>query len=199
MICSLPFRSVTVWDYYRKIQRSRHHVKNRLYSISACRSARELIFFVSILFRLAQSRNVIVFVFAWCHEVTTSQNSFILCQLVDVLKWWYTYSNVDISVNEFQATIMYVRAWCLHAIKWRHDFTKITTSRQETNCFHFSLQMCSRADFIFVFLISLVAKLNLIILASILYVHNYVVTSQSDAMTSRHDYNMTSQNSLHLY
>ena len=41
---------------------------------------------------------------------------------------------------------MYVRAWCLHVITWRHDVTKITTWRQETNCFHPSLQICSRAD-----------------------------------------------------
>ena len=92
-----------------------------------------------------------------------SQNSLLLYQLVDVLKWWYTCISVIISIAGFQANIVYVLAWCLHVITWRHDVTKITTWRQETNCLHLSLQMCSRANFIFVSVISLVAELNLII------------------------------------
>ena len=92
-----------------------------------------------------------------------SQNSFLLYQLVDVLKWWYTCISVDILVEGFQAIIVYVYAWCLHVKTWRHDVTKITTWRQETSCLHLSLQMCSNADLIFVSVISLVARLNLII------------------------------------
>ena len=105
----------------------------------------------------------------WCHDVTKLINfSYYIYspiyQLVDVLKWWYTCISVDISVDGFQAIIVYVFALkCLHVITWRHDVTKITTWRQETNCLHLSLQMCSRANFIFVSVISLVAELNLII------------------------------------
>ena len=52
-------------------------------------------------------------------DVVTSQNS-LLYQLVDVLKWWYTFISVDISVTGFQAIMVYVLAWCLHVIKWHH-------------------------------------------------------------------------------
>ena len=93
----------------------------------------------------------------------TSQNSFLLYQLVHVLKWWYMCISLDISVEGFQTIMVYVYAWCLHVINWRHDVTKITTWRQETSCLHLSLQMCSSADFIFVSVISLMAELNLII------------------------------------
>ena len=93
----------------------------------------------------------------------TSQNSFLLYKLVDFLKWWYTCISVDISVDGFQTIIVYVFAWCLHVITWRHDLSKITTWRQETNCLYLSLQMCSSADFILVSVIYLVAELNLII------------------------------------
>ena len=78
-------------------------------------------------------------------DVMTPQNSFLPYQLVDVLKWWYTCISVDFSVEGFQTNIVFVYAWCLHVITWRHDVTKITTWRQETNCLHPSLQMCSRA------------------------------------------------------
>ena len=101
---------------------SRHDVKNRLYSISACRSAREMIFFVSIVFG-SPSLEMLSF---WClhdvmtswRDVMTSQNSFLLDQLVDVLKWWYTCISVDISVEGFQTIMVYVYAWCLHVITW---------------------------------------------------------------------------------
>ena len=58
---------------------------------------------------------------------------------------------------------MYVFAWYLHVITWRHDVIQFTTWHQETNCLYLSLQMCSRANFIFVSVISLMAELNLII------------------------------------
>ena len=93
----------------------------------------------------------------------TSQNSLLLYQLVDVLKWCYTFISVDILVSGFHAIMVYVLAWCFHVIAWRHDVTKSTTWRQETNCLHLSLQMCSRANSIFVSVISLVAELNLVI------------------------------------
>ena len=96
-------------------------------------------------------------------DVMTSQTSFLLYRLVDVLKWWYTCISEDNSVDGFQAIIVYVLAWCLHDITWRHDVTKITTWRQETNWLHLRWQMCSRADLIFVSVISLVAELSLII------------------------------------
>ena len=63
----------------------------------------------------------------------------------------------------FQNYHRVLHAWWLYVITWRHDVTKITTWRQETNCLHLSLQMCSRADFILVSVISLVGELNLII------------------------------------
>ena len=96
-------------------------------------------------------------------DVMTSQNSLFLYQFVDVLKWWYTFISVDILVAGYRAIIVYVLAWCLHVITWRHDVTKITKWRQETVCLHLSLQMCSRTDSIFVSVISLVAELNLVI------------------------------------
>ena len=43
-------------------------------------------------------------------DIMTSQNSFLLYQLVDILKWWYTCISVDISVDEFRAIIVYVFA-----------------------------------------------------------------------------------------
>ena len=63
-------------------------------------------------------------------DVMTSQNSFLLYQLVVVLKWWYTCISVDISVDGLQAIIVYVFAWCLHVITWRHDVIKFTTWHQ---------------------------------------------------------------------
>ena len=113
-------------------------------------------------------------------DVMTSQNSFLLYQLVDVLKWWYTCISVDISVDGFQTISVYVLAWCLYVITWRHDVTKITTWRQETHCLHLSLQMCSRATFIFVSVIYLVAELHLIIIAIL---HDGI-TARNDVMTS---------------
>ena len=109
----------------------------------------------------------------------TSQNSLLLYQLVDVLKWWYKFISVNISVAEFQAIIVYVLARCLHVITWRHDVTETTTWRQETNCLHLSLQMCSRADSIFVSVISLVAELNMVIA--------FVFASWNNVTKWRHD------------
>ena len=96
-------------------------------------------------------------------DVMTSQNSPLLYQLVDVLKWCYTFISVDILVSGFHAIMVYVLAWCFHVIAWRHDVTKSTTWRQETYYLHLSLQICSRADSIFVSVIFLVAELNLVI------------------------------------
>ena len=111
-----------------------------------------------------------------------SQNSLILYQLVDVLKWWYTCISVIISIAGFQVDIVYVLAWCLHVITWRHDVTKITTWRQETNCLHPSLQMCSRADFIS-FLWFRWWLNSTWLLSS--YLHDGI-TSRNDVMTSLH-------------
>ena len=109
-----------------------------------------------------------------------SQNSFLSYQLVDVLKWWYTCISVDISVDGFQTVIVYVHTWCLYVITWRHDVTKITTWRQETNCLHPSLQMCSRADSIsFLWFRWLLNSTWL--LSS--YLHDEI-TSRNDVMTS---------------
>ena len=145
-----------------------HDVKNRLYFISACRSAREMILFLFLKFSGLLSSKMLLFlclhdVMTSWRDVMMSQNSLLLYQLVDVLKWLYTFISVDISVAGFQAIIVYVLAWCLHVITWRHDVTKITTWRQETNCLHLSLQMCRRADSVLVSVISLVAELNLVI------------------------------------
>ena len=113
-------------------------------------------------------------------DVMMSQNSLLLYQLVDVLKWWYTCISVIISIAGFQANIVYVLAWCLHVITWRHDVTKITTWRQETNCLHLSLQMCSRADSIsFLWFRWLLNSTWL--LSS--YLHDGI-TSRNDVMTS---------------
>ena len=157
-----------VFAWWRHVMTSCHDVKNRLYSISACRNARAMILFLFLLFSGSLSLKILSIlclhdVVTSRRDVMTSQNSFLLYQLVDVLNWWYTCIYVDISVNGFQATTVHVLAWCLHVITWRHDVTKITTWRQETNCLHLSLQMCSRADFILVFVIYSVAELNLII------------------------------------
>ena len=70
----------------------------------------------------------------------------------------------------------------LHVITWRHDVTKITTWRQETNCLHPSLQMCSRADFISFLWFRW--WLNSTWLLS-LYLHDGI-TSRNDVMTSLH-------------
>ena len=93
-------------------------------------------------------------------DVMTWQNSLLLYQLVDILKWWYTCIPVIMSIAGFQANIVYVLAWCLHVITWRHDVTKIITWRQET-----SSQPANELEswFHFVSVISLVAKLNAVI------------------------------------
>ena len=113
-------------------------------------------------------------------DVMTSQNSLLLYQLVDVLVWWYTCIPVIIPIAGFQANIVYVLAWCLHVLTWRHDVTKIITWRQETNCLHPSLQMCSRADSIsflwFRWLLNSSWLLSL-------YLHDGI-TSRNDVMTS---------------
>ena len=119
-------------------------------------------------------------------DVMMSQNSLFLYQLVDVLKWWYTCISVIISIAGFQAIIVYVLAWCLPVITWRHDVTKITTWRQETNCLHLSLQMCSRAD-------SISFLWFLWWLNSTWLLSSYLL----DGITSRNDV-MTSLNMLYL-
>ena len=115
-------------------------------------------------------------------DVMMSKNSLLLYQLVDVLKWWYTCIYVIISIALFQVNIVYVLAWCLHVITWRHDVTKITTWRQETNCLHPSLQMCSIADFIS-FLWFLWWLNSTWLLSS--HLHDGI-TSRNDVMTSLH-------------
>ena len=137
--------------------------RNRLYSSSACRSAREMILFFCFYNFPGLSFLCLHVVMTSWRDVMMSQNSLFLYQFVDVLKWWYTFISVDISVAGFQAIMVYVFACCLHVIAWRHDVTKITTWRQETNCLHLSLQMWSRADSIFLSVISWVAELNLVI------------------------------------
>ena len=96
-------------------------------------------------------------------DVMTSQNSLLLNQLINVIKWWYRYIYVDIPVTEFQTIVVYVFAWCHLVMTWRHDVTEITAWRQGTYFLLFSLQMCSRADSIFASVISLVFELNLVI------------------------------------
>ena len=68
-----------------------------------------------------------------------------------------------------------------HVITWRHDVTKVITWRQETNCLHLSLQMCSRADSIFVSVIVFGGWTQLGYLSS--YLHDGI-TSRNDVMTS---------------
>ena len=113
-------------------------------------------------------------------NVMMSQNSLLLYQLVDVLKWWYTCTSIDISVAGFQAIIVYALAWCFYVITWRHDVTKITTWLQETNCLHLNLLMCSISDSIpfpwFRWWLN-----STWLLSS--YLHD-VITSRNDVMTS---------------
>ena len=107
-----------------------------------------------------------------------SQNSLLLYQLVDVLKWWYICISVIIPIAVFQAIIVYVLAWCLHAITWRHD---VTAWRTQT-FFLISACRCARKMIIFLFLWNfglLSSKL-----LSVLYLHDDV-TSWRHVMTSK--------------
>ena len=77
--------------YLHDIVTSCHDVKNRLYSISACRSAREMILFLFLWFSGLLSLKMLLFlclhdVMTSWHDVMMSQNSLLLYQLVDVLK-----------------------------------------------------------------------------------------------------------------
>ena len=107
-----------------------------------------------------------------------SQNSLLLYQLVDVLKWWYICISVIISIAGFQAIIVYVLAWCLHAITWRHD---VTAWRTQT-FFLISACRCARKMIIFLFLwnFGLLSSKML----SVLYLHDDV-TSWRHVMTSK--------------
>ena len=140
-----------VFAWWRHVMTSCHDVKNRLYSISACRRAREMILFCFYSFPACPVRKCYRFcvcMMSWRHDVTSwcHKTHFSYISFVDVLKWWYTCISLIILTGGFQADILYVFAWCFHVITWRHDVVKITTWRQETNCLHPSLQMCSRAD-----------------------------------------------------
>ena len=110
--------------------------------------------------------------------MTMSQNSLILYQLVDVLKWWYICISVIISIAGFQAIIVYVLAWCLHAITWRLD---VTAWRTRT-FFLISACRCARKMIIFLFLwnFGLLSSKSL----SVLYLHDDV-TSWRHVMTSK--------------
>ena len=68
-----------------------------------------------------------------------------------------------ISIAGFQVNIVYVLAWCLHVITWRQDVTKITTWRQEKELPPSQPANLLESWFNFVSVISLVAKLNLVI------------------------------------
>ena len=93
------------------------------------------------------------------------------------LLWWLNYNLI----------IVFVFAWWNNVTKWRHDVIKHAVP----------ISACKRVREMILFFVSIVfwvAKFKIIID----FVFSYVVMSQSDAMTSWHDY-MTSQNSLHLY
>jgi hypothetical protein len=111
-------------------------------------------------------------------DVMMSQNSLLLYQLVDVLKWWYICISVIISIAGFHAIIVYVLAWCLHAITWRHD---VTAWRTQT-FFLISACRCARKMIIFLFLwnFGLLSSKML----SVLYLHDDV-TSWRHVMTSK--------------
>ena len=119
-----------VFAWWRHVMTSCHDVKNRRYSISACRSARlERWFFfcfysfparsVWICYRFLCLHDVIT---SW-RDVMTSQNSFLLYQLVDVLKWWYTCISVDISVwwvPSHHRVCICMMSLCYNGTSWRH-------------------------------------------------------------------------------
>ena len=108
----------------------------------------------------------------------TSQNSLLLYQLVDVLKWWYICISVIISIAGFQAIIVYVLAWCLHAITWRHD---VTAWRTRT---FFLISACRRAKKMIIFLFLWNFGLLSSKMLSVLYLHDDV-TSWRHVMTSK--------------
>ena len=164
-----------------------HDVKNHaVLLISVCRIDRKVIIFLFLwLFGLLSSKMLL---FLFLHDVITSwrnamtsQNSLFLYQFVNVLNWWYRFISVNISVAEFQTIIVvFICMICFPVITWHHDVTEIILLRQETYFLHLSLQVCSRANSIFVSVISLVAELNFVI---VIYLH-YGRTSRNDVMTS---------------
>ena len=165
-----------------------HDVKHRLYSISACRSAREMTccfysFTACLVWKLYR---VCVCMMSWRHDVTSWCHKkltfpILNCRCSKVMIHMYFCRYFGCWVPSYC-----VLAWCLHVITWRHDVIKITTWRQETNCLHISLQMCSRADSIS-FLWFLRWLNSTWLLSS--YLH--------DGISSRNDV-MTSLNTLYL-
>ena len=152
----------------------------------------------------------------WClhdvmtswRDVMTSQNSFLLYQLVDVLKWWYACIFVDISVEGFQtimvsackcarALISFLFLWFLWWLNSTWSFSLYLhdgiTSRNDVMTSLNMLYLFQRW-FFFCFYNNLGCQIQKIID----FVFSYVVMSQRDAMTSWHNY-MTSQNSFQLY
>ena len=94
----------------------------------------------------------------------TSQNSLFLYQFVNVLKWWYRFISVIFRLLCSKLlSFMYLHDMfsCRNVTSWRHWI--YTTLHQETYFLYLSLQVCSRADPIFVSVISLVAELNFVI------------------------------------
>ena len=153
--------------WWRHVMTSCHDVKTGG-TLSQLVEVLEMILFCFYSFpacRVQKCYRFCVCMMSWFHDVTSwcHKTGLLLYQLVDVLKWWYTCISVIISIAGFQANIVYVLAWCLHVITWRHDVTKITTWRQETNCLHPSLPNVLESWFHFVSVISLVAKLNVVI------------------------------------
>ena len=91
-------------------------------------------------------------------------NSLFLYQFVNVLKWRYRFISVIFQLLCSKLlSFMYLHDMfsCRNVTSWRHWI--YTTLRQETYFLHLSLQVCSRADPIFVSVISLVAELNFVI------------------------------------
>ena len=135
-----------VFAWWRHVMTSCHDVKNWLYSISACRSTREMLLFLFLKFFGSPSLKVLSFlclhdVMTSWRDVMTSQNSFLLYQLVDVLKWWYTCISVNIRVmGSKQSSCMYLhdiimsKRDVMTLLKLLHDVKKRTAFISACKC-----------------------------------------------------------------
>ena len=121
----------------------------------------------------------------WRHDVTNLTSPISACRSSKVTIHMYFCNYFDCWVPSWYC-VCTCMMFSYHNVTWRHDVTKITTWRQETNCLHPSLQMCSRADSIsFLWFLWWLNSTRL--LSS--YLH--------DSMMSRNDV-MTSLNMLYL-
>ena len=126
----------TAW--HCDVMTSQHDAPKLIFSISACKCARKMIFFVSMKLWVAEFEHVVSFVFAWwrhvmtsCHDVKNRRYSISACRSAREMILFCFYS--------FPARLVWkCYRFCVCMMSWRHD---VTSWRHKTHFSYISLSM----------------------------------------------------------